>query len=135
LPFEPVRRTVRQAGRLSEIKEAFVTMPSKTLRVALAASLLLAAAAPAYAFRCGSRIITRGDPVEKVLQYCGEPVAVTKRLKQRSYFMESGVRLPGAIEEVVVEEWTYNLGPRLLMRLVVIENGYVEDVKSLGYGY
>jgi len=49
--------------------------------------------------------------------------------------MESGVRLPGAIEEVVVEEWTYNLGPRLLMRLVVLENGYVEDVKPLGYGY
>jgi uncharacterized protein DUF2845 len=126
-----------RSGKLPgiEIREALVTMPSKTLRVALAASLLLAAAAPAYAFRCGSRIITRGDPVEKVLQYCGEPVAVTKRLKQRSYFMESGVRLPGAIEEVVVEEWTYNLGPRLLMRLVVLENGYVEDVRPLGYGY
>jgi hypothetical protein len=126
-----------RSGKLPgiEIREALVTMPSKTLRVALAASLLLAAAAPAHAFRCGSRIITRGDPVEKVLQYCGEPVAVTKRLKQRSYFMESGVRLPGAIEEVVVEEWTYNLGPRLLMRLVVLENGYVEDVKPLGYGY
>src|SRR5262245_34857782 len=110
-------------------------MPSKTLRVALAASLLLAAAAPAHAFRCGSRLISRGDPVEKVLYYCGQPVAVTQRLKQRSYFMESGVRVPGAIEEVVVEEWTYNLGPRLLMRLVVIEGGYVSDVKSLGYGY
>jgi uncharacterized protein DUF2845 len=120
---------------LNEIKEALVTMPSKTLRVALAASLLLAAAAPAHAFRCGSRIITRGDPAEKVLQYCGEPVAVTKRLKQRSYFMESGVRVPGALEEVVVEEWTYNLGPRLLMRVVLLENGYVEDVKPLGYGY
>ena len=109
-------------------------MPSKTLRVALAASLILAAAAPAHAFRCGSRIITRGDPVEKLLQYCGEPVAVTKRLKQRSYFMESGVRVPGALEEVVVEEWTYNLGPRLLMRVVVLENGYVEEIKHLGYG-
>ena len=110
-------------------------MPSKTLRVALAASLLLAVAAPAHAFRCGSRIITRGDPAEKILQYCGEPVAVTKRLKQRSYFMESGARVPGALEEVVVEEWTYNLGPRLLMRVVLLENGYVEDVKPLGYGY
>jgi hypothetical protein len=110
-------------------------MQPKGLRMALTALLLLAAAAPAHAFRCGSRIITRGDPVEKVLQYCGEPVAVTKRLKQRSYFMESGVRVPGAIEEVVVEEWTYNLGPRLLMRVVLLENGYVEDVKHLGYGY
>jgi hypothetical protein len=110
-------------------------MPSKSTRVALAALLLLAFAAPAHAFRCGSRIITRGDPAEKVLQYCGEPVAVTTRLKQRSYFMESGVRVPGAIEEVVVEEWTYNLGPRLLMRVVLLENGDVEEVKHLGYGY
>ena len=110
-------------------------MASKTLRVTLAALLLLAAAAPAHAFRCGSRIITRGDPAEKVLQYCGEPVAVTKRLKQRSYFMESGVRVRGALEEVVVEEWTYNLGPRLLMRVVLLENGYVEEIKHLGYGY
>jgi len=109
-------------------------MASKTLRVALAGLLLLAAAAPAHAFRCGSAIITRGDPAEKVLQYCGEPVAVTQRLKQRSYFMESGVRVRGALEEVVVEEWTYNLGPRLLMRVVVLEDGYVEDVKLLGYG-
>ena len=110
-------------------------MPSKSLRVAFTALLLLAASAPAHAFRCGQRLIARGDPAEKVLQYCGEPVAVTKRLKQRSYFIESGLRVPGAIEEVVVEEWTYNLGPRLLMRMVVLENGYVEEVRPLGYGY
>ena len=69
------------------------------------------------------------------MQYCGEPVAVTQRLKQRSYFMESGVRVPGALEEVVVEEWTYNLGPYQLMRVVLLENGYVEEIKHLGYGY
>jgi hypothetical protein len=63
-----------------------VTMPSKRLRAALAALLLVAAAAPAHAFRCGSRIITRGDPAEKILRYCGEPDAVTTRLKQRPYF-------------------------------------------------
>ena len=112
-----------------------MTMPSKRTRVTLAASLLLAATAPAHAFRCGSRIITRGDPAEKVLQYCGEPVAVTKRLKQRSYYMEHGVDLPGALEEVVVEEWIYNLGPRLLMRVVLLEDAYVEEIKHLGYGY
>ena len=110
-------------------------MASKTLRVAVAALLLLAAAAPAHAFRCGSRIITRGDPAEKILQYCGEPVAVTKRLKQRGYFTESGVRVRGALEEVVVEEWTYNLGPRQLMRVVLLEDGFVEEIKHLGYGY
>lgn len=110
-------------------------MPSKRLRVTLAALLLVMAVAPAYAFRCGSRIITRGDPAEKILQYCGEPDAVTRRLKERPYSMRNGVAVHGAVEEVVVEEWTYNLGPRLLMRVVRLEDGYVEDIKHLGYGY
>jgi len=110
-------------------------MPSKTIRVALAALLLVAAASPAHAFRCGSRIVSRGDHADKILRYCGEPVAVHTWLKQRTYVMESGVPLRGALEEVVVEEWTYNLGPRNLMRVVRLENGYVEEIKALGYGY
>ena len=110
-------------------------MPSKRLRFTLAALLLVTAAAPAHAFRCGSRIITRGDHADKILRYCGEPVAVQTWLKQRPYFMGSGIVVPGATEEVVVEEWTYNLGPRQLMRVVLLENGYVEEVKLLGYGY
>jgi hypothetical protein len=110
-------------------------MSSKTIRVMLAALLLVAAAAPAHAFRCGPRLITRGDHADKILRYCGEPVAVHTWLKQRSFVMDSGVVLRGALEEVVVEEWTYNLGPRMLMRVVRLENGYVEEVKALGYGY
>lgn len=110
-------------------------MPSKRLRVTLAALMLVMAVAPAHAFRCGSRIITRGDPADKILQYCGEPDAVTRRLKERPYSMRNGIAVHGAVEEVVVEEWTYNLGPRLLMRVVRLEDGYVEDIKHLGYGY
>lgn len=110
-------------------------MPSKKLRVATAALLLIAAAAPAHAFRCGSRIITRGDHAEKILQYCGEPVSVQTRLVQMPYVDERWVRYRGVVEEVVVEEWLYNRGPRQLMRLVRLENGFVAEVKSLGYGY
>ena len=110
-------------------------MPSKTIRLALAVLLLASAASPAHAFRCGSRLIARGDHADKILRYCGEPVAVRSWLKERNYVMESGVELRGAREEVVVEEWTYNLGPRSLMRVVRLENGYVEEIKHLGYGY
>jgi hypothetical protein len=110
-------------------------MPSKTIRVALVVLLLVAGASEAHAFRCGSRIMTRGDHADKILRYCGEPVAVRSWLKQRSYVLESGVVLRSALEEVVVEEWTYNLGPRHLMRMVRLENGYVEEIKHLGYGY
>lgn len=110
-------------------------MPSKRFRVALAAVLLIAAAAPAHAFRCGSRIITRGDHADKILQYCGEPISVQTRVVQMPYVSEHWIRYPGVIEEVVVEEWVYNRGPRQLMRIVRLENGFVAEIKSLGYGY
>ena len=35
----------------------------------------------------------------------------------------------------MVEDWTYNFGPYQLMRQVRLENGFVVDVKNLGYGY
>ena len=110
-------------------------MPSKRLHVALAALLLIAAAAPAHAFRCGTRIITRGDHADKILHFCGEPVSVQTRYKQRATSGNTGWSCGGALEEVVVEEWTYNLGPHQLMRVVRLENGYVEDIRHLGYGY
>jgi hypothetical protein len=40
-----------------------------------------------------------------------------------------------SVVEVLVEEWTYNLGPHQLMRVVRFENGLVADVRKLGYGY
>ena len=110
-------------------------MPSKRLRAAIAALLLLAAAAPAHAFRCGSRIITRGDHAEKILRYCGEPASVQIRHRTRALRHAIGAVYPGIVEEVVVEEWIFNLGPHQLMRIVRLENGFVAEIKSLGYGY
>ena len=46
-----------------------------------------------------------------------------------------GAVIRGIVEEVVVEEWTFNLGPYQLMRSVRLENGFVAEIKSLGYGY
>lgn len=110
-------------------------MTSKRVRLGIACLLLIAAAAPAHAFRCGTRIITRGDHAEKILRFCGEPSSVHTRLQTRAYVTQLGRLYPGIREEVVVEEWTFNLGPRHLMRVVRLENGFVEEIKSLGYGY
>jgi hypothetical protein len=110
-------------------------MRRRWLQTAIAALLLLAAVAPAHAFRCGTRIITRGDHAEKMLRFCGQPSSVQTRLQTRSYVTEFGRVFPGVVEDVVVEEWTYNLGPRQLMRLVRLENGFVAEIKHLGYGY
>jgi len=109
-------------------------MPSKMARAVIALLLLLAAAAPAHAFRCGSRIITTGDHAEKLLRYCGEPVSVQTRVLQLPYVRDRRP-YPGIIDEVVVEEWIFNRGPQHLMRSVRLENGFVAEIKSLGYGY
>jgi uncharacterized protein DUF2845 len=105
-------------------------------RIAACAVLMLAAL-PAYAFRCGTRVITQGDPADKVLNFCGSPISVQTRRAERPYIDELGrsYLYKGLVEEVLIEEWTYNLGPNQFMRLVRIENGRVVEVKSLGYGY
>jgi hypothetical protein len=102
---------------------------------AIAALVLLLAVSPAHAFRCGTRIITQGDPAEKMLRFCGDPTAVQTRVATRAYVSDLGRVFPGLVEEVVIEEWTYNLGPHQLMRVVRLENGLVADIKHLGYGY
>jgi hypothetical protein len=105
-------------------------------RIVVACAVLLAAV-PAHAFRCGTRVITSGDPADKVLQFCGSPVSVQTRHAERPYIDELGrsYLYKGLVEEVIIEEWTYNLGPTQFMRIVRIENGRVAEVKSLGYGY
>lgn len=114
------------------------------------AALALAVSEPAAAFRCGSRLVTEGDPASKVLRFCGEPESVQERVIYRKGLTRprSVLRGPGgvilqdevvfydeSVVEVVVEEWTYNRGPHKLMRLVRFENGVVVEVLTLGYGY
>lgn len=108
---------------------------TKTALALLTFGCLLAE--PAHALRCESRVIGRGDHASKVLRYCGEPVQVeTRRMQQQAWFGDAGLAFnTGLIEEVVVEEWTYNFGPYKLMPVVVLANGVVTDVRYLGYGY
>jgi hypothetical protein len=101
--------------------------------VAVAASVL---ADSAYALRCGSRVITRGDHATKVLNFCGEPVHVQSRVVVRAILgrLNPGFSA-GLNEEVLIEEWTYNFGPYRLMTVIELENGVVSYIRYLGYGY
>jgi len=99
------------------------------------AAVGLCGAASADALRCGSKLISRGDHAAEVLHYCGEPAAVYTRVIRRGAIGTSTVLLPGFVEEVLVEVWTYNFGPHKLMRQLRIENGILREVEHLGYGY
>ncbi|MDJ0926455.1 MAG: DUF2845 domain-containing protein [Gammaproteobacteria bacterium] len=113
--------------------------------------VFLCLAEPALALRCGNKLVSTGDPKAKILRFCGEPVSVERRSiirggipRYSSSVRTHGSRYESSSEllinthsyvEVSVEEWTYNFGPRRLMRVVIFENGLVRKVKQLGYGY
>jgi hypothetical protein len=112
---------------------------------------LLIVAEPASALRCGNVLVNDGDHKARVLRYCGEPTAVQVRTIYRSftprYSQRSSARTHGKAHskellfsnrttvEIIVEEWTYNFGPRRLMQMIRFENGFVSEVKQLRTGY
>lgn len=86
--------------------------------------------------RCGTRLISPGDHETRLLEFCGEPMAIESRYGRRLYRGDAHRGfIPGFFEEVVIEDWTYNFGPTRLMRVVRIEGGYVAEITQLGYGF
>lgn len=104
----------------------------------LAAATLVPASAAADSLRCGTRLITDGDTAAKLEALCGEPAGVTRAEAWRRPVLWRYGRpyyLSKDPVAVAVEFWTYNLGPRKLMRRVRIEDGIVTDIETLGHGY
>jgi Protein of unknown function (DUF2845) len=106
----------------------------------LAGALLAAAlsAAPAQAFRCGSRLVSEGDTRAAVRAKCGEPADVEHRSVWRQpvvWVHGRPYHLSSDQIEIPVESWVYNLGPNKLMRRLRFEDGVVVEIETLGYGY
>lgn len=114
--------------------------PSITAGLLLCAVLtsLLSAPAAADALRCGTRLVTEGDTRAQVEARCGTPVDITRRSRLAAPIIwrhGRPYRVGDSAVEVVIEEWTYNLGPQRFMRRVRFEDGRVIAVETLGYGY
>ena len=108
---------------------------------------LIAWTGTAQAMRCGSRLISEGDPGDKVVNECGQPTSVDSWEEERFDYFD---RLPPANRYrdferygnayrvrvfIRVEIWTYNYGPSRFLDYVRLENGIVRKVYSGGYGY
>jgi len=119
-----------------------------TSRVTLivAAVALVSFSTPAFAFRCGSRIVTVDMHEAEVRRACGAPttmrqigrvlrdvdIGAERRLGGWTLRHSPGFRFT---QEVVVTEYVYNFGPRKLMRRLVFEGGILVSIEQLGYGY
>lgn len=104
----------------------------------LAAALFWAGAACADSFRCGTRLVTDGDSIDKVEALCGAPSSIQRReVMQRPIRWYRGRPYYTSYEPVPIpiEYWTYNLGPNKLMRRLKFEDGLLVDVETLSHGY
>jgi hypothetical protein len=103
---------------------------------ALTAALLVSASAHAEALRCGSKLITDGDTIEKVLQYCGEPVEKKRTwITRQPRFEYGGREIPfQGSEDVPVDLWTYDFGSSKLMRRIRFVAGKVDSIETLEHG-
>ena len=102
----------------------------------VASALLVPQLASADSLRCGSRLISEGDTIEKVQQYCGNPTTTRRTwITRQPRFEYGGQEIPfEGSEDVPVDLWTYDFGPNKLMRRIRFVAGKVESIETLGHG-
>lgn len=113
------------------------------LALCLAATL---AAAPALAdgMRCGTKLISGGDPMYQVRSICGAPDAQSHRIETRTvrHWVQTPC-VPGASRcgyftevaiQVAVDEWIYDFGPHQFIRHLIFEEQRLAKVATGGYG-
>jgi hypothetical protein len=102
------------------------------------AGLLLLAALPAAAdsMRCGSKLVSDGDSIEKVLHLCGEPASKERYwiTRQPRYYVGSNEYVFPGEEDVPVDLWTYDFGPNKLMQRLRFVAGELKSIETLQYG-
>ncbi|HZF14895.1 MAG TPA: DUF2845 domain-containing protein [Steroidobacteraceae bacterium] len=101
-------------------------------------AIALLASSPAFAFRCGNKLVLEGDTRSEVINKCGEPDEVTRKTMLRApiyWYYGTPITVGGVDIEIPVEIWLYNLGPSRLMQRLRFEDGELVDIETLGYGY
>ena len=90
-----------------------------TIMVSVAIFVLtMALPAAARTIRCGTEIVSVGDPTIELLQKCGEPDL--KELIKTNGF--------------IIEKWTYNCGSGRFMKILTLKGGKVRKVETADYG-
>ena len=84
---------------------------------------------------CQPASIRAGDSTYDLLSLCGEPVFRDVREEQIAVAEGDGQWVAGAATVVLKETWTYDFGPRALVRFVHVRDGRVTGVRTGGYGY
>ncbi len=99
------------------------------LMVLAIAAAATAADALADPLSCRGGVISPGDRSIDVLAKCGDPdFRESHQEVQRDSVTNDKVY-------VTVDEWSYNFGPSRFMRIVVLKNAVVSEIRTGNYGY
>lgn len=107
-------------------------------KIVICASLFMIMQISAFALtsdslRCAGGIISKGDVASEVVRKCGEPAyAAQREQKIVEDGWSTGERL---VTIVILDDWTFNFGPGQFQYRVLLKNGKVSQIESLGYGY
>jgi hypothetical protein len=97
----------------------------------LASFLVMFAAVPAEAMRCGNKVVSRGDTQYQVRQRCGEPDDISRRWI--TVYQRVGPDREVAVDVEVVE-WLYDFGRNRLVTRLRFVDGVLEEEWTDGYG-
>jgi hypothetical protein len=92
---------------------------------------------PAFGFRCGTHLISKGDHYGRVLDKCGKPTFEEKWVEERVVHVRPHPLLAPELTTsgVVIQLWTYNRGSNSFMQQLRFENGILKKIETLKYGY
>lgn len=111
---------------------AMVRLGLATLIAVLASGAITGDAQAFSGFRCGTgRLVEEGDRPPEVQNRCGDPDTADTREEHRTlrktvWTYVDGVPVGKEVEytvSVMIEEWTYDLGPNRFIRHLIFEDG------------
>ncbi len=78
------------------------------------------------------RIVSIGESSGEVIAKWGEPAGRNPRQEKLKERLSDG---DYRITTIIIDEWTYNLGPDRFMRILTFKNGKLTDINTGEYGY
>ena len=115
-----------------------------TLMAVLASGSIAGDAQAFSGFRCGTgRLVEEGDRPPEVQNRCGDPDTADTREEHRTlrktvWTYVDGVPIGKEIEytvSVMIDEWTYDLGPNRFVRHLIFEDGRLIRVWTADRGH
>jgi hypothetical protein len=81
---------------------------------------------------CSGGLVSLGDFATDVLNKCGQPAYSMQREQK---LVDGDIFGYGVITSYIIDDWTFNFGPSRFQYRLLLRNGKLWRIESMGYGY